>query len=66
MRLVDDNCWRSEGSQRRHQLDQARVEPLAGHVAPVCVITPPGAQGIFRPLGWHEAGEYRALAARLC
>jgi len=65
MALVDDDRWGTEGRERRHQLNQTRVEPLAGHLTPVCVITAPRPCGILRPLGWHEARECRALAMRL-
>ena len=65
MGFVDDDRRRSQGRQRWHQPDQARIEPLAGHVAPVRIIPPPRAGGILGPLGRHKAGEHGAFAARL-
>lgn len=65
MRFVDDDRRRNKDRQRRHQLDQARVEPLAGHVAPAGVIASPRARGVFGPLRRHEGGEERSFAARL-
>jgi hypothetical protein len=36
MALVDDDRWGTEGRERRHQLNQTRVEPLSPVISREC------------------------------
>jgi hypothetical protein len=60
-RFVDDGGGRAERRERRHQLQQSRIEAGAGRDAPARILALPHAGHLFRVFGRNEPGENRPL-----